>query len=305
MAAISDLSSKMLYCLKMMYIATFVYDQVQHENRRRILGRHHFIYLHGFIELASQLKNLLKQKGDVGPVEQLINRLRSDYEKEYKDIRNRLAAHQQGEWLDTLVALWSEVAKYNLVILTQDSETIYTHLRWIDDTIPVFEQSTEVNDTNLRNILSEVDKHDSGPIFSEAGFALLDPRVITVIPTGLLGQCRQRIAALNDIISLELSLLRSNLSSPDVERFLKAATIVDVISLVDTLYPIRQLGPNASPTLYSLLQGHQHSHFIELQNAANNRKADQEKKIIDARNKIGAHIDALIDLEALLVELLV
>jgi hypothetical protein len=126
------------------------------------------------------------------------------------------------------------------------------------------------------------------------------------IYTGELKKRGSQIVSVLDTLEILCGLYQTLTLGKDTERLGKAMLIVDLINLIDNLYPYTPTGSKHKIKSFleiSLDQGHRG--YQTLKDAYDQRDTDAESKLREVRNRIAAHVDdnpsrSLEDLLALL-----
>lgn len=292
----NNIIEKLLYCVKMINLIKWLSNAGNTDYQKRIISRSIFVYLDAFFEFAPQVKNSLEKRDiNVKATHEKIATIRTEYENYYATIRDKLAAHRQDLTILETFEIWNEIDLTTLDYFISEALDIYNLLHALKrEEVPAY-----VDFPIITNIISPVSANViHTPVISSDSLALTRPNTISFLPINSIQKRGSQINSIIDTLLYLFKLYPTEDLEVDLIRVVKSMIILDVINLLDNIYPFMPNDPR-----------HKIESFLEISQLANlsgynllyqsheARNQTLEEKIREVRNKICAHIDTVETLD--------
>jgi hypothetical protein len=209
---------------------------------------------------------------------------RQEYEQTYASIRDKLGAHWQHLPMADLFGIWNDIDLTTVGYFVTESQDIYNLLHALDSTsIPVLNEiEVTIPPTHPREKQREIN-------IAADSLALTRQNTISSLPTNKIQIAGKRIVSIFDSYEIVSGLHHPTLGN-DVLRTTKAMMILDLISVVDNLYPYTASDPkHQQDSFLEILQRSNIPHQILID--ARPRGQEISDRLRTVRNTICAHIE--------------
>lgn len=294
-----ELANKLLYCTRMINLIKWFSNAGYDNYRKRVITRSVFVYLDAFFNFAPQIKNSL-EKNDVNvkTVHDKIGKIRDEYEVYHSTIRDKLTAHRQDLPIIETFEIWNEIDLTTLNYFITEVSDIYNLLHALKrEDIPAYSdfEITELNVGPADNVAKTT------PNLASDNLALTREITVSFIPCNAFQKRGSQINSIIDTVYYLGTLFPEKKYGKDIERLIKSMVIVDVINLLDNLYPFTP--PNPTHKIESFLEILESdipdAHKV-LSDFSDKRDLELEARVRQVRNKICAHVDTTESLEELI-----
>jgi hypothetical protein len=294
-----EVAKKLLYCVRMMNLIKWFSQAGSNDYRKRIISRSIFVYLDAFFNFAPQLKNTLEKKNiNVKTIHEKISKIRDEYDSYHARIRDKLAAHRQDLPILELFEVWNEIDTTTLDYFISESLDIYNLLHALKR--EEIEPYSDFPITFLTIKPASVNIPAAPVTLTSDNLALTRPNTVSFIPINDFQVRGSQINSIIEIIYYLGTMYPEDTQGKDFERLVKSILIVDVINLIDNIYPHTPTDVRYKiESFLEILQKHRLGGQAILEKLSIKRDVSLEGKIRGVRNKICAHVDDSDDLSHL------
>lgn len=273
---------------------------------KRTISRALFAVVDSFLVYAPEVKNMLFYNSlislkDKKNIEDLIHKLRKDYENYYCNIRDSLTAHslKLNEIFDSIKYL-NEIDQVTLEVFNESIQEISNEMLSKLGIIVEFIHIDEEIDNFLNDYISTFDDSKEGVTFSPDDLALSRPNTISIVPCH---QDQEKASRIVRIIRNFLYLAKMTEISQKytfIHNLIWSLIILDGFSLIDNIFEDK----TDDPSLLTLWEKGNYKGLAIIKDFHNKRDASLEEKIRKVRNHYAAHIDKKMTLTQIGTELL-
>ncbi len=294
-----ELIKKTLYCVRMMNLVKRLSNVATNDYKKRIISRSIFVYLDAFFNFAPQIKNSLDKKDvNVKSINEKISKIRDEYEDYYSKIRDKLTAHRQDLPILETFEVWNDIDVTTLDYFITEVLDIYNLLHGLKRNEITSYSDFTIASVELKPSTSNI---PTTPSIASDNLALTRPNTISLVAINQIQYRGTQINSIIDTIYYLASILPDEAQSKDLERLIKSMLIVDLINLLDNLYPYNPSdGSHKIESFYEISNNENLKGYQILVQSYTTRNIALEERIRTIRNKICAHIDTTESLETLL-----
>ena len=294
-----EIIKKTLYCVQMINLIKWFSNAGADDYKKRIISRSIFVYLDAFFNFAPQIKNSLESRDvNVKTIHEKIGKIRDEYEQYHSKIRDKLAAHRQDLPIIETFEVWNEIDIITLDYFITEVLDIYNLLHALKrDEIPAY-FDFPITSKKIKPSAAVV---TTKPTLTSDNLALTRPSTVSFIPCNAFQKRGSQINSIIDTTYFLGTMYPDENLSKDFERLVKSMIVVDVINLLDNLYPYTPSDPKHKiESFFEILETSKLAGHKVLVSYNAKRNFALEDKIRNVRNKICAHIDSTETLDNIL-----